>query len=146
MKPKPDGVDARVHARREPRKFLSEPGGLGTHRKKMKPKPGRARRKTGKRTELRRASAQAARRLAKDAAEREWRVFLTESRPVHGFAGGGTLMLRYNFLDPGAWFPSSRRELGSSEQISISGASRMASTSVSRAVPIFTILSCLAWQ
>ena len=32
---------------------------------------------TSKRTELQRASAQAARRLAKEAAEREWRLFLT---------------------------------------------------------------------
>jgi hypothetical protein len=34
-------------------------------------------RETIKRTERRRASAQAARRLAKEAAEREWRLFLT---------------------------------------------------------------------
>jgi hypothetical protein len=40
-------------------------------------KPPAARRKTTRRTELRRTSAQAARRLAKEAAEREWRVFLT---------------------------------------------------------------------
>jgi len=32
---------------------------------------------TSRRTELRRTSAQAARRLAKEAAEREWRLFLT---------------------------------------------------------------------
>lgn len=43
----------------------------------MKAKPPATRRKTSKRTELRRASAQAARRLAKEAAEREWRIFLT---------------------------------------------------------------------
>ena len=43
----------------------------------MKPKPPPARRRTSKRTELRRTSAQAARRLAKEAEEREWRVFLT---------------------------------------------------------------------
>jgi len=42
----------------------------------VKPKARSTRRKTGKRTELRRASQQAARRLARAAAEREWRVFL----------------------------------------------------------------------
>jgi hypothetical protein len=40
-------------------------------------KPPGARRGTSRRTELRRASAQAARRLAREAVEREWRVFLT---------------------------------------------------------------------
>ena len=43
----------------------------------MKPKPPATRRRTSRRTELRRTSAQAARRLAKEAEEREWRVFLT---------------------------------------------------------------------
>jgi len=43
----------------------------------LKPELPATRRRTSKRTELRRASAQAARRLAKEAAEREWRVFLT---------------------------------------------------------------------
>ena len=43
----------------------------------MKAKPPAARRRTSKRTELRSTSAQAARRLAKEAEEREWRVFLT---------------------------------------------------------------------
>jgi len=43
----------------------------------VKAKPPATRRRTSKRTELRRASAQAARRLAKEAEEREWRVFLT---------------------------------------------------------------------
>jgi hypothetical protein len=43
----------------------------------LKAKPPDARRRTSKRTELRRASAQAARRLEREAAEREWRVFLT---------------------------------------------------------------------
>jgi len=43
----------------------------------MKSKPRSGQRRTTRRTELRRASAQAARRFAKEAAEREWRVFLT---------------------------------------------------------------------
>ena len=43
----------------------------------LKPKPPATWRTTSKRTQLRRASAQAARRLAKEAAEREWRAFLT---------------------------------------------------------------------
>src|SRR5208337_1889063 len=40
----------------------------------MKSKPRSGQRKTSRRTELRRASAQAARRLAKEAEEREWRA------------------------------------------------------------------------
>jgi len=44
---------------------------------KSKPKPRSTRRKPRRQTELRRASAQAARRLAREAAEREWRLFLT---------------------------------------------------------------------
>ena len=43
----------------------------------MKLKSPNSRRKTGKRTELRRASQQAARRLEREATEREWRLFLT---------------------------------------------------------------------
>jgi len=43
----------------------------------LKEKSPATRRSTSKRTELRRNSAQAARRLAKEAEEPEWRVFLT---------------------------------------------------------------------
>jgi hypothetical protein len=43
----------------------------------LKAKPPATRRRTSKRTELRRAAAQTARRLANEAAEREWRLGLT---------------------------------------------------------------------
>ena len=43
----------------------------------MKAKPPGARRRTNKRTELRRAAAQTTRRLANEAAKRQWRLGLT---------------------------------------------------------------------
>jgi|SRR5215470_11464866 len=56
----------------------------------MKPKPRGARRRTSRRTELCRASQQAARRLTREAAEREWRVFLTAKSFISFTAVTGT--------------------------------------------------------
>jgi hypothetical protein len=84
----------------------------------LKVKPPVTRRRTGKRTELRRASAQATRRLAKEAAEREWRVFLTAK-----FDRTWKAMIRFRkkvraprFRELMAELPSTVENIGSSDQ------------------------------
>ena len=75
-------------------------------------------RRTTKRTELRRTSAQGARGLAKEAAEREWRVFLTAK-----FDRTWRAMIRFRakvgatrFRELIAELPSTIENIGSSDQ------------------------------
>jgi len=84
----------------------------------LKAKPPTSRRRTSKRTELRRTSAQAARRLAKDAEEREWRVFLTAK-----FDRTWKAMIRFRakvgaarFRELMAELPGTIENIGSSDQ------------------------------
>jgi hypothetical protein len=84
----------------------------------LTPKPPATRRRTKKRTELRRTSAQAERRLAKEAAEREWRVFLTAK-----FDRTWKAMIRFRtkvgaprFRELMTELPSTIENIGSSDQ------------------------------